>query len=353
MRQSIRARFFSLLAVQTALVFVAIGIVLLVFNLHERREHPDLLEEETEEALLVGGAMALLFPLALLSAWWTTRALLRPWQALVARAERISEGHLDERIEVASRDDEIGRLARTLNVAFDRHRDAVRRLDRFVYDASHQLRNPLAAIRAGGEVALKRSRSAEEYADAIGSMLEDTTRLSRTVDKVLLLARVGHGSIRDAMREVVVADVIAEALMDAAAIGEERGVQVVLDRGDSEHDRARAVPELLHEAVSNLLDNALRASPPRSTITVRLSRPQHDMVRIAVEDEGPGVPATLRERLFQPFASGRESTGLGLALVADVCRSHGGTAGMADRAEGGARFTMDLPLVGSAAAPHP
>lgn len=349
MKISIRAKFFLWIAAQTVVAFLAIGLALYAFNLHEREEHPDLVEEEAEEFLAMAGLMALLLPLSLATAWWVSRRLMRPWQGLVTQAERIRDGRLDDRIAAHNPNDEIGRLAAILNSAFDRYHLAMDRLLRFSYDASHQLRNPLASIRLSGEVCLQQPRSPEEYAGAIGKMLEDAGRLSRTVEQLLMLARAA-GSERTPNQERVDLVGLAESVAEEArAVGESRNIRVEL-KHDDPIPELRGIPELLREALSNLLDNALRFSPDGALVRIDLMPGPDRTIRVEVSDEGPGVPPEIRAHLFQPFRRASTQagghTGLGLALVSDICRAHGGRAGLQARPGGGSTFWMELPAAG-------
>jgi signal transduction histidine kinase len=346
MTSSIRFRFFAWLGLQTVLIFAAIGAVLLVFNLHERHEHPDLVEEEAEEALIVAGVMAAMLPLAFGSAWYISRRLLRPWQQLVTQSEHIRAGHLDERIRVANPDDEIGRLAFTLNDAFDRYQTLLDRIQRFSYDASHQLRNPLAAMRTAGEVCLRQPRDAEEYVSVIGGMLEDAARLHRTVEQLLMLARAAQGALDEQRQETCLQDIAREVAEEARAIGETRNLRIALDAPDRPV-RVSSVPDLLREALRNLVDNALRFAPDDSAIVVSIAETPDGGARIGVADSGPGCSPEKKRTLFQPFnrdrGGRRESVGLGLAIVSDICRAHGGRAGVDDNPAGGSVFWIELP----------
>ena len=344
MMRSIRFRFFAWLGLQTVLVFLAIGLVLLVFNLHEQHEHPGLQGEEAQEALVVSMVMALLFPVALGSAWYISRKLLHPWQQLVSQAARIGTGHLDERIDLPETKDELGQLAEILNNAFDRYQHLLDRMHRFSFDASHQLRNPLAALRTSGEVCLAQPRSADEYQSVIGGMLEETQRLSRTVEQLLMLARAAQGELEEHRQVFPLIEVVADVVEDARAIGQSEGVRVTLQAGDSPW-RVRGARELIRQALTNIMDNALRFSPSGGTIGVTVAQVNADRVRITVSDAGPGLSAERKAVLFRPFSretGSRESVGLGLAIAADICRAHQGGIGVEDHPGGGSVFWMEF-----------
>jgi len=248
---------------------------------------------------------------------------------------------------VAEPTDEIGRLATSLNDAFDRYVELLDRLHRFSFDASHQLRNPLAAIRTSGEVCLSRPRDASEYRAVIEDMLEDTRHLGRTVEQLLLLARSAQGALEEERQDLSLGTLLEDVVDVARAVGDTRAMTVELHRPDTPVI-VRAVRELVREAVTNLADNALRFSPDGGAIRIGLDRTDRATARISISDEGPGVAAERKAELFRPFSrqhgTGRESVGLGLAIAADICRAHRGSVGVDDRPGGGAVFWMELPL---------
>lgn len=344
--RTIRFRFFIWLALHTLIVFALIALALIGFDLAEYLQHPALLEEELEELIILGVVMAVLFPTGLAGAWFIAKMLLRPWNAMVVQAERISAGCLEERIEVENPSDEVGRLAATLNKTFDSYQKLLDRLQRFSYDASHQLRNPLAAIRTNSEVCLKYSRTEEEYRGVIGTILEDTDRLGRTVDQLLMLARAAGGSLTEGQTNIELQQLVAEVVSEGQAIGETRGLVVELVAPD-EPLMLVGVPDLIREALANLLDNALKFSPDGGRIEIGLSKADSGFVRITVTDSGPGLSPERKLSVFRPFerssGSGKESVGLGLAIVADVCDAHAGRFGVDDHPGGGGCFWIELP----------
>jgi signal transduction histidine kinase len=344
-KRTIRLRVFAWVAAHTVLNFFLIALVLLCYDLYEYWVDHGNLGEELEEMVVVLVVMTLLLPMSLGSAWAVSRRLLRPWRALLQQAECISDGQLDDRIAVVNPADEIGRLATTLNVTFDRYQMLLDRMQRFNYDASHQLRNPLAAIRTNGEVCLKHPRSDEEYRSVIGGMLEDAGRLNRTVDQLLLLARA-TGDLEGCRERISLGELILGGVREAEVIGELRGITVELS-APAEPVLVEVIPDLLREALANLLDNALKFSPDSGRITVVLTATKSGWIRLSVSDVGPGLTPEQKARIFRPFVRGksfdRESIGLGLAIVADICQAHGARFGVDTSADGGCCFWMELP----------
>lgn len=346
MKTTLRVKFMSWLTLHTLITFLATAAILFVFNLKERGEHPDLAEEETEELLTVFGFMSLALPVVLLAAWGISGQLLKPLQSIIRSAQVIREGKLEHRIDAEIEHDEIGKLARTINEAFDSYQNALRRLDRFSFDVAHQLRNPLAAIRTEGEVCLQRPRAAQEYQETLGRILEDARRLGHTVDQLLTLARLGRGELAGAFQELNFGSLLGEILDDLAPVIEEK--QLSLQKSlPAERIAVRGIPNLLREAVVNLLDNAIRFTPEGGRLGVELRGDGSQSVLLSVADSGPGIPATRWEGIFgrsRPLnGSSNEGTGLGLAIASDVIRAHHGSIKITSSDWGGAKFTILLP----------
>lgn len=346
MKTPLRLKFMKWLTIQTFLVFGILAAILYLFNLHEQTEFEHNAREEAEEFLIMIGLMAATTPFILGSAWSISRQLLKPIQTIVRSAEMIRDGNLDHRVETGVATDELGKLARTINEAFDRYQQSLKRLDRFSYDAAHQLRNPLAAIRAAGEVCLQKERSPEQYRETVGQILEDVDRLSHTVSQLLTLARLDRGHLASAFEEVDLTMLVRTVLDEIAPVGEAKSIRVTASLPDTALPM-KGVPNLLREAVVNLVDNALRFTPEYGRIEVRLRKESSHMTLLTVADSGPGLPTSMREHIFDRTrgaeSSPRDGAGLGLAIAADVIRVHGGTVHAANGELGGAEFTVQLP----------
>ncbi|MBN2163252.1 MAG: HAMP domain-containing protein [Pontiellaceae bacterium] len=344
-KRTIRSRFFGSLAIYTVVNYMLIGLALFSFDLYEYSRNEGMLGEEMEEVLVVISVMFILFPVSLLVAWGVSRWLLRPWRSMVDQAEQISGGRLEDRIAAENPSDEVGRLAATLNRTFDEYQGLLDRMQRFSYDASHQLRNPLAGIRTRTEICLKQPRSEEEYRGALEDVLGNTVRLSRTVTQLLLLARAAGGALDEYRESILLKEMIQGLVNEALMIGELREISVSF-RVEGPHSSMRGVPDLIREALSNLIDNALKFTPDGGRIEVALLSLSGGDVRIEVSDSGPGLTGEQRAGIFRPFKrgvnSGREGTGLGLAIVADVCRAHQGSFGVDSSPLGGCRFWMEF-----------
>jgi signal transduction histidine kinase len=344
---TLRARLVWYLTAQTLIAMAFLGVFLLFFNLHEQRVHPKEIEEEREEFYILLGLVAAVLPFVIPVAWTISGRVLAPLKAMARAAEAIRRGNLDQRLDEPPTEDEVGSLARTLNGAFDSYRQTLSRLDRFSFDAAHQLRNPLAAMRTAAEIALEKRRTPAEYENVLGQTVEQCTRLGHTVDQLLMLARLGRGGIEAQFEHVDVRKVLQRVLDAMAPAFEIKEITLTTDLGDAAI-MVNGVPALLEEAIANLLDNAARFTPDQGSVRVRLSLEQGSRrAEISVEDSGPGIPEEVKGTLFSRWARGSrhpsESTGLGLAIAVDVARLHGGDIAASSSDSGGARLAIRLP----------
>lgn len=233
-----------------------------------------------------------------------------------------------------------GRALQPVEASFEK-------LRRFTADASHELRTPLSVIRGTGEIALNETRSAGEYQETIGSMLEEADRLTRLVDTLLRLSHADAGTVTLAREPVALEAIARDVAGSLAILAEERKQRIVVD-GDG---RATVVvdPAVLREAVINVVDNAIKYSPPGATISMRVRAAGHN-AELTVADEGPGIPPEFRERIFDRFVrvdEGRSRAaggdGLGLAIARWAVEVNGGRITAGSGASGGAEFSIVLP----------
>jgi two-component system OmpR family sensor kinase len=287
--------------------------------------------------LLIGGPLALL--LASAAGYALAAAALRPVEAMRRRAEEISATTAGRRLPVPRRDDEVGRLARTLNEMLARLESGLERERRFVAEASHELRTPLALLKTALELALRRPRTADELRAALESAADETDRLALLADALLVLARAEEGALPLAREDVPARDLLEVVARRFGASG--RPLELAVDEGVTVvADRLR-----LEQALGNLVDNALR----HGAGAVRLeAAPEDGLVALRVSDEGGGFPAEFLPRAFDRFsrADGSRSgsgAGLGLALVAEIARAHGGSVRALNLPDGGACVVVLLP----------
>jgi two-component system, OmpR family, sensor kinase len=290
--------------------------------------------------LAIGGLAAL--ALASVAGYRLAAGALRPVESMRSRAAEIS--HLGGgRLPVPDRSDEIGRLGTTLNEMLARLDAAIERERQFIADASHELRSPLTILSGELELAGKEGRSPQELRAAIASAAEETDRLCRLADDLLLLARSEDGRMTLQTQAVDVEDLFDGVARRFRTEARERRRDIVVDGVGSPSvrgDRTR-----LEQAVGNLVDNALRHGAGEVELS---ALPVDGLVRLSVRDHGDGFPSEFVGHAFERFARGDEGrsepgAGLGLAIVDVIARSHGGAAGVANTRGGGARAWIDLP----------
>ena len=297
--------------------------------------------EESTVALVRGLALGVPLSAAVLAAlvWWAVGRALSPVEGIRAQVDRITGRRLDERVPEPATAEEIARLARTMNAMLARLQRSAEEQRRFVGDASHELRSPLARMRAELEVDAAHPGSADPTATAT-SVLAEVTALQRLVEDLLLLARGDAGAPARAVPVDLddVVDRVVRARADPRVdAGDVRPVQVVGD------------PEQLERAVRNLLDNAVRHARDAVVLTLR-EQPSGTAV-LTVTDDGPGIPPDDAGRVFERFtrlddarSAGDGGAGLGLAIARDVAERHGGGLELDPTVPGGARFVLRLPV---------
>lgn len=350
MKPSLRNSYFGWLLLLLILSYMLLASVLFSIELHEAHANSASISEEVPELIAFFSVMAATLPVVILVAWVIAGRLLRPLRQVLNTAEHIRQGHFNERIPPLPHKDELSRLADTINDAFDRYSAAVRRLEHFSADASHQLRTPLTAIKSIAEVNLQTERTGAIYQDALGDILEQTGKLNETMDQLLLLSKLDR-SMRDSFQDVALGSVMATWIEAIRETFDNVRVTASLNDTDSIHLLGNEV--LLHEVFSNLIDNAQSFTPEGGEISVTLKRRDQTCFEWRIEDSGPGISEEDLPRVFDRFYRGSKSThkgsGLGLAIVREIIVLHGGTI-RAERSErlGGAAFIMAFPALAAA-----
>jgi two-component system, OmpR family, sensor kinase len=299
--------------------------------------------QEALDALLAQLLVAL--PLALVASsmigYVVAGAALRPIEAMRRRADEISASTSAQRLPLPAAHDEVYRLGETLNEMLERLDSGLERERRFVADASHELRTPLATLKTELEVALRQRRSAAELERAIESAAEETDRLVRLAENLLLVARSDQGALTVARDPITVDALLAEVADRFRSSAEAAGRVVEVDESGTELAGDR---ERLQQALGNLVDNALR----HGAGDVRLHAVERDgLVELHVIDRG-GFDELILPRAFERFtraddARTGEGTGLGLAIVDAIARAHGGSAHAANPPDGGADVWITAP----------
>jgi signal transduction histidine kinase len=307
------------------------------------------LEPREESLQRLSRELALAIPLALLvaslGAYLLASAALRPVETMRRRATAMS-ADAPTLLPVPRSRDEVSRLAETLNDMLRRLHASLEHERRFVADASHELRTPLALLRTELDLALRRPRSRQELEDALRSAAEETERLTRLAEDLLLIARGDRGTLPLRRRGVDVEDMLETAAARFAHHAESLGASVTVTPTDVQIE---ADPERIEQALGNLLDNALSHGARRVVVSARAV---DRAVELHVLDDGPGFPTHFLERAFDRFSRANQArshggAGLGLSIVALIAAAHGGSAAVANRREGGADAWITIPLSGN------
>jgi heavy metal sensor kinase len=302
------------------------------------------------------GILMLVFPVPLILAgvggYHFAGKILKPLDAMARRTEQITVKRLHSRISIENPNDEFGHMAAVLNGLLERLEQSFAQLRRFTSDVSHELRTPLSSIRSVGEVGLQRMHTGEEYRDIIGSMLEEVARLSSTIDTLLTIAHADSGALQLHRTVFPRMDLVEESASVVGVLAEDKG-QGLSITGDSSIS-VSADRGFLRMAIINLLDNAVKYSPSGTTIHVMVESctvaGAEGAVRLAIKDEGPGIPPEAVPRVFDRFyrldeGRAREAGGAGLelAIAKWSVEAHGGEITLASTPGMGSTFTICLP----------
>jgi signal transduction histidine kinase len=279
--------------------------------------------------------------------WLLAGAALRPVDRLRMEADAISGTDPSRRLTIPSSGDEIERLARTLNELLKRIESAMSRERRFVNNASHELRTPLGILRTEIDLALNGPRSVDELRAALESSGQEAEQLARVAEDLLVLARSENGSLSVRPISTDIEALIKRVVGDHADRARQQHVSVVttVDVNPIEVD-----PIWTRQALTNLLDNALRHMPYGGRAEVRVGASSRSIV-LSVSDTGEGFDETSLADVFEPFARPDTATsgemkgaGLGLAIVQAIAAAHGGSAIAKNLSQGGASVALEIPL---------
>ncbi len=303
------------------------------------------LDQVSDSTEAVTGLLAIAGPVLLVlvgaTTWFVVGRALAPVEAIRSEVDEISTAELHRRVPVPVADDEVARLAGTMNRMLGRLQEGQARQRRFVADASHELRSPVASIRQHGEVA--RAHPDRTTVDVLSeTVVAEAERVQHLVEDLLLLARVDEQRAELAARPVDLDDaVFAEASRLRA------GTALRIDSRQVSAGRVVGDEAALRRILRNLGDNAARHAP--GTVAFGL-RDEGGTVELTVDDDGPGVPEAERGRIFERFVRLDEArshddggSGLGLAIVAELLAAHRGTVEVTDSPLGGARFRLRFP----------
>ncbi len=306
-----------------------------------------LWDEFWEMVSMLGIGLPVTVFLVAITGYLVAARALKPVDAMAQRASQITAEQLNERLQIENPDDELGQLGTAFNTALARLERSFDQLRRFTADASHELRTPLTAIKSVGEVSLGLQGDSHYYRDVIGSMLEETNRLTHLVDSLLTMARADAGRIHLHRTEVNLYEFAKEAcgLLDVLAEEKQQTIQV---KGD-EFATVMADQTILRQAVVNLVHNAVKFSPVNGSVQIVVGEGGGAAV-IEVRDSGPGISEEHRAHIFERFyrvdkarARAAGGAGLGLSIAQWAVASHGGTIEVESAEGGGSIFRIRLP----------
>ena len=288
----------------------------------------------------VGGPIAVL--VASLIGYLLAASALRPVEAIRRRAREVSLSRAGERLPLPAAHDEIRRLGETLNEMLDRLRRSFERERRFVSDAGHELRSPIAVVKTELEGALRAGDSGPEVREALVAAIEECDHLAQLAEDLLVVARSGEGELPVSTEELPAGDLLEDVRARFADRAAQRGRAIRVEVEDGL--RLRGDPLRVRQALGNLVDNALRHGG--GEIVLR-SQAAGDGVAVDVSDGGPGFEPGIADRAFERFARGdrarrRGGTGLGMAIVRAIAEAHGGRAEIVPDG-GGATVRIWLP----------
>ncbi len=292
---------------------------------------------------LIGLPLALLF--AAVGGWWLGWYGLRPMQQIVTEAQAITARTPESRLTIRPSITELAQLAGSFNHVLDRLSSALTTQRRFMADASHELRTPVSIARTAAQVTLGQQRRGEgEYREALGVIAKQTSRLTRLVDDMLVLARADGGGYPMVAAQVRLDQLVAECVREFGAPAEDRNIAL--------HATVKPLTltgdeSLLRRMLSNLIGNAVTYTPHGGSVDISLSATDSRLL-VRVSDTGPGIPTEDRERVFERFvrldpARAAGGSGLGLAIARWIAEAHGGTLRVESSNSSGTVFAASLP----------
>jgi two-component system sensor histidine kinase TctE len=271
--------------------------------------------------------------------WFAVRLVLRPLMRLKNEVETRPLSDLSN-IDQALVHKEVRPLVAAMNGTMARMQDLIASQRRFIADASHQLRTPLAVLKTQAELALRESDPAA-LRDIVRSMAGTTDAAVHLANRLLTLARIEQGGSSGHTGPVTLASVARQVGLELALPAVQKGIDLALDADPAEETVVNGQELLLHELVSNLVDNAIRYTPPGGSVLVRVTRAASGVL-LEVQDSGPGIAADEADKVFTPFYRAQATleanpggTGLGLAIVRDIALMHGATLALGRPAQGG------------------
>ncbi|HTC49795.1 MAG TPA: ATP-binding protein [Candidatus Aquilonibacter sp.] len=319
--------------------------LLVLQSLHRQREFLESLST----------TFAIVIPLAVFLAsgagYFLARRSLSSVVEMSAQAGRIGADNLHERLQVKNAKDELGQLAKSFNHLLDRLDQSFEQQRRFMADASHELRTPVAILCGEADVSLSQpSRSSEDYRASLDILRSEARRLKHIVEDLFTLARADAGQHPLTLTDFYLDELVAECSRSMRTLAAAKQITLICDA--SQEMPIRADETLLRRMIVNLLDNAIKYTPQQGRVSATCNALNSEYV-ITVSDTGQGIPHELQSRVFERFfradkvRSRSESdggAGLGLSISEWIVHAHGGRLELTRSANDGSTFTVYLPI---------
>lgn len=323
--------------------------------LTENNSNVMVVTQSTNDVAAILGAfrqvLFIIIPVTLVLAgilgYFIVKRMLRPVQSITESARQIEEKSLSKRLSIPN-NDELGKLASTLNYMFERLEGAFNRERQFTADASHELRTPLAIVQGETTLALQKERKVEEYLKSLVTISEESERMSSILKKLLFLAR-GEGDKPLEYEEVNLTEFFNELASDTEVLHEQKGIQFQVIAEDNLVIKGDKLS--LRELFFNLLDNAIRHTPQGGNISVTIRRKVNSAC-VSVKDSGTGIPKERINHIFERFyrvdksrSRSEGGAGLGLSICQRIAELHGGRVTVESQVGKGSIFSVLLPVV--------
>ena len=284
--------------------------------------------------------------IACLGGYWISRRALAPVDEITNAAKMISAQNLSRRLPVPDTGDEIQRMAKTWNELLERLESSVSKIRQFTADASHELRTPIALIRAAAELALRQQRTPQEYVQSLQGIQNEAERMTELTSSMLLLARSDAGSLEMPLGPTDIAEIVRSVVEENQPLAASRGI---LLRANVDGDAPSVIANEagLHRILLILIENALRHTPHAGQIVVSTAATGRK-VSLSVEDTGEGIPAEALNHVFErfyqadPARTGDAGAGLGLSIAQAIAQAHGSELSVQSESGMGTRFTLQL-----------
>jgi len=301
-----------------------------------------------EVKFILGLTLPAILILAVVGGWILSHRALRPVETMAQVADRIAEGDLSQRISIPQKRDELAGLAETFNRMISRIEESVSRIRQFSTDASHELRTPLTILKGEAELALRHPGTIEDFQQTLVSILEEINRISRIVEDLFILSKSDIGEVRLEMKALRLDRLIEETVSQIELLA--TGKQVSLTVDPTEASTILGDPDRLRALLLNLIENAVRYTPPGGRIALALRQEKSEAI-LTISDTGIGIPEADLPKVFDRFhrsdnarAMNPKGSGLGLSICQWIVMSQGGEISVTSVVGQGTTFCVRLPL---------